>query len=474
MTSAAALALLFLAVPALAQPVAIRSVCMPYEAARPTIETLQKELPEELAKHALPPPAGWNAWVERADADIRARLAQGDEDSLVNLALLGTTFTSQPRTTAAQLDEIKRRTAAATSAAGHLPAPVEARIDDFIAALGKPGGDERLAFAREFLAPRIGAPLDSADGRTRAKANLLEALARVLHELESYEQMIAQVKLLGDDTAVFVERSQIYRERGLSSDTSLRPNYAIEQTLKELLSKGLVQPNSVHRVAVVGPGLDFADKQAGYDFYPQQTIQPFAIADTLIRLGLTTPEQVQVTTLDLSPKVNDHVRRARQTGLDGRRYTIQLPLASDSAWTTGFLQYWKAFGDRIGSEAKPVAAPANAPGLKLRAVDVQPAIAAKLTAYDTNVVLQRLELPAAEKFDLVIGTNIFVYYDNFQKSLALANIAEMLRPGGFLLSNQALLEIPSSKLNWTGYSKVTYSTSADLDGDFIVWYRRNP
>ena len=104
----------------------------------------------------------------------------------------------------------------------------------------------------------------------------------------------------------------------------------------------------------------------------------------------------------------------------------------------------------------------------------EPEFAAKLEATDVNIVLQRLELADGEKFDLVIGTNIFVYYDGFQKSLALTNIARMLRVGGFLLSNQALLEIPSAKLNWTGYSKVRYSNRTSVDGDFIVWYRRNP
>ncbi|MGB9491721.1 MAG: hypothetical protein WCA92_14765, partial [Terriglobales bacterium] len=34
-----------------------------------------------------------------------------------------------------------------------------------------------------------------------------------------------------------------------------------------------------------------------------------------------------------------------------------------------------------------------------------------------------------------LGTDIFIYYDAFERSLARANIAAMLRPGGYLLSN---------------------------------------
>ncbi|HYT64874.1 MAG TPA: hypothetical protein VEL51_00540 [Vicinamibacterales bacterium] len=37
-------------------------------------------------------------------------------------------------------------------------------------------------------------------------------------------------------------------------------------------------------VAIIGPGLDFSDKAKGYDVYPPQTIQPFALT-----VGLMTP-----------------------------------------------------------------------------------------------------------------------------------------------------------------------------------------
>ena len=39
----------------------------------------------------------WPGWIERHDRDIRARLEQGDEDTIVNWMLFGTSFTSRPR-----------------------------------------------------------------------------------------------------------------------------------------------------------------------------------------------------------------------------------------------------------------------------------------------------------------------------------------------------------------------------------------
>jgi hypothetical protein len=80
-------------------------------------------------------------------------------------------------------------------------------------------------------------------------------------------------------------------------------------------------------------------------------------------------------------------------------------------------------------------------------------------------------LAPPEQFDLVIATNILVYYDVFEQSLALANIERMLRPGGLLLSNNALLELPALGVRSVGYETAVYSSRAG-DGDHIVWYQR--
>jgi chemotaxis methyl-accepting protein methylase len=90
-----------------------------------------------------------------------------------------------------------------------------------------------------------------------------------------------------------------------------------------------------------------------------------------------------------------------------------------------------------------------------------------------NIVLQRLEAPPDERFDLIVATNILVYYDTFEQSLALTNVERMLRPGGFLLSNNALVELPFSHMRSVDYTTVAYSERPG-DGDHIVWYRRQP
>ena len=74
-----------------------------------------------------------------------------------------------------------------------------------------------------------------------------------------------------------------------------------------------------------------------------------------------------------------------------------------------------------------------------------------------DIVAQRFDGPP---FDLVVATNVFVYYDTLDQCLALANVEAMLRPGGLLLSNNALLELPASRMRSAGYLTVQYFGSS--------------
>ena len=58
---------------------------------------------------------------------------------------------------------------------------------------------------------------------------------------------------------------------------------AISPVATKATARGRLTPGAVRRVAIVGPGLDFADKDVGFDVYAQQTLQPFAVLDALDR-----------------------------------------------------------------------------------------------------------------------------------------------------------------------------------------------
>ncbi len=444
-----------------------KAVYISFKDAQQVVSALAEILPDELkGKSEAETANAWPRWVARYDAAIRSRLAKGDEDSVVNFLLFGTSFTKQPRVT---LNELKRLNAANSDVTSN--AVITGRIRDLVTAAAAPAGNERLIFTRQVINGK-GIKLATPTGKSDAEKFLAASLKRVMTENSAYARTLEAARLQGDATEEFAERSRLFRARGLSSDTSLLPNYAIEESLKEIKARGLLT-SGVKRIAVIGPGLDFTDKQEGYDFYPQQTIQPFALVDSLLRLGLANAADLQITTFDLSERVNGHLAQARLRAQRGQSYVVQLPWDESVKWNAGAVGYWERFGDQIGIAIPPAVTPAVAGKLKSRAVRIPASVVQKISPVDTNIVLQRLDLPESEKFDLIIATNILVYYDNFDQSLAMLNVERMLKPGGFLLSNNALLELPFFRIHSVGYSSVGYSERAD-DGDHIVWYRLGP
>ncbi len=434
-----AFTLLFLT--ALAAQTSTATVFLSYAQSAPVFAAL--DLP-------VPAASDWPEWIAAADAATRARVARGDEISIVNLLMFGTSFTSQPRLTSRQLDD------------GQITSALRMRLDDFERALARSDTNLRLQFARRLLA---GGPI---------RPRLLAMIERAMNDSTLQARLIAEADALGDSSLQFAERSRLYRDRGLASDTSVRVNFAVEEALRRLtpvLTRGAVPgTRSIRRVGVIGPGLDVVDKQEGFDFYPPQTIQPFAIIDSLARLGLADAAGLELTTFDVSARVNDHIAELASQARAGAPYVMHVLLDGNVTWTRELLTYFSTFGAAVGDQL-PVSIPPGVGPLRLRAVAVRPAIAGRIVARDLNITAQLLPLASDERFDLVVGTNVFLYYDRLQQGLAMAAIAAMLRPGGVLLSNNALVEVPSAGMKSIGYSKTLYSTR-DEDGDLILWYQK--
>ena len=251
--------------------------------------------------------------MSRRNVETRARLERGDEDSIVNFLRFGTTFTRRPRA----LNDSAR--IGGPQRAAEI---VRERIADLIAGIASPGSNERLLFVRE-LVERRGIDPTTASGKEQTRIYLLDLMTRVAGEVDGYVRAIESVR--SRQGPEFAVRSSLYRARGLSSDTSIRPDFAIDQALEALQSMGMLEAGSVRRVGVIGPGLDFTDKAEGYDFYPQQTTQPFSVIDSLLRLGLAKADDLRLTTFDLSPRVNLHLQAARQRAGAGAPYTSCCP-----------------------------------------------------------------------------------------------------------------------------------------------------
>ncbi len=443
-----------------------------YASVKPVLDEPSDLLPAELRN---PNEAKWSAWSQRQDKAIRARLQQGDLDSMVNLLLYGTSFTRQPRIKVEGLTE--------ASKAGTL----RARVDDLVAGLRSPGDNERLTFLNGLLRSQGIDP--SAPGETGVF--IYNNLQRVLQEMGTYAKRAEEAKRLiqpdvvqpdavPDPAAIFNWRPGLLRDRGVSLDTGIFPNFSIEQALRDLKNRGVLREGQVARVAVIGPGLDVIDKneQSSYDYYPQQTLQPFALYDSLVRLGLAKANAVSMSIFDISSRVIDHIQRARERARMNTGYVIQLPREVAHPWPADLIAYWRSLGDRVGAEVAPIRPPEifqplnggqpinGGQGLETRAVRIRPDVVLACEPVDLNIVLERINLAEADRFDLMVGTNIFIYYDAFERSLALENAGAMLKPGGLLLTNDRLPEVPGGSMRLAGLTDVQYNRDA------VGWYRK--
>ena len=211
-------------------------------------------------------------------------------------------------------------------------------MSDLVTSARTPAGDERLAWVRATL-DWLGLRVDTPAGAGRARAYLLENFARVARESRELGAALAEGQAGGERADCDAAGAPL-RARALASDTSWPIAFAVHGVLAELQTRGVLRAGSVRRIAVVGPGLDFIDKAEGQDYYPPQTFQPFALVDSLIALGLASPGDVRLTTFDVSPRVNQHLRRlAAPRGC--RTYDLQVTLDPAVTWTSDARAWWR-------------------------------------------------------------------------------------------------------------------------------------
>jgi chemotaxis methyl-accepting protein methylase len=132
------------------------------------------------------------------------------------------------------------------------------------------------------------------------------------------------------------------------------------------------------------------------------------------------------------------------------------------------------FGDQIGAPAQAPTSKAIADVADLRAVRARPSTVQQMSVLNVNIVTERLD---GEAFDLVIATNVFIYYDVLEQALAMSNVEAMLKPGAFLLANLSAPRLTSVTLRPVETTRTLYTRASGAREDildFIVWYRRSP
>jgi CheR methyltransferase, SAM binding domain len=174
---------------------------------------------------------------------------------------------------------------------------------------------------------------------------------------------------------------------------------------------------------------------------------------------------------DISPRIVDHVTRARARAAKNVGYTMNLPLATKTPWLPEVRAYWRTFGDQIGVTVQANVSKTIADQAAMRTIRARPSVVQSMSVVNLNVVTERLD---GEPFDLVIATNVFIYYDVLEQALAMSNIEAMLKPGAFLLANVSVPNLTSVTIRPVDTTTTVYARAPDVAEnvlDFVVWYK---
>src|SRR5580698_1232285 len=241
-------ALSFVCILFIASAVAQSPQFLSFSEAQPILNTYLNTLPAELKPSGQPTAAAWDKWVRTQDKDIRSRLERGQEDTLTNLLRLGVTFTKEERISYTQLERYGKDK--------YVDSLASKRADDLIRALNSPHANEGMTEMRSFL-EKQNFNLKTPDGQKRVKAYMLANLGRMRDEV-----IKAEAELYKNKNA---NLSQQFKDRGISTDSNLYPDYMIQVHLKHMMDQERLNRGTIRRPAIVGPALDLEKKIPGSD-----------------------------------------------------------------------------------------------------------------------------------------------------------------------------------------------------------------
>jgi CheR methyltransferase, SAM binding domain len=241
----------------------------------------------------------------------------------------------------------------------------------------------------------------------------------------------------------FADKPNYYQTRGHSTDSQVTANYTVWTALSVLKAS---QPGlKLQHVLIVGPGMDIAPRTGLVDRYPPQSHQPYVVAQILRDLNFSATPQIECV------DINDRVVRFI------RNFASRSQLRMDFYVPPGDPEF-----ENWARDLKP----------KLAAVPKK--VAEAISAEKLNIITQRL----GSKYDLVVATNVLVYFDDSELLLALANTESMLKTGGYFIHNE-LRNVIDQDADAVGLSpvqartvKIGEGTKAPLYDAFAIYRKR--
>jgi hypothetical protein len=237
----------------------------------------------------------------------------------------------------------------------------------------------------------------------------------------------------------FADDPTPYRDRGLSTDTSLAQSYTVWNALTVLHA---VDPKfRVRRALIVGPGLDVASRTGLTDQAEPQSFQPYLTPTALRQLKMA--DTVDIDCLDVNPNVIEFIAHFPS------KPVLEFPDASASAGEREFQDWRKRLGERMTFPHQ---------------------ISEHVHAAKANILTERSDAT----YDLIVVTNVLIYFTNEELELAMGSIASMLRPEGYVIHNELRpeLEAISSAASLMAVTGRSFRIAPRLFDAFAIYKRR--
>ncbi len=351
--------------------------------------------------------ATFPSYVERLRADNARRVREGDLDHLIFYALQSTHFTKLPPI------EPALSAKAFVENGTRIPPDVQPRIRALLNAIESRSEDPRLIYFRALVHSTF------ANENEREHA-LLDEYRRAMKFV--YEKEFVAQRQGADAVA------DLYRARGLSTDTAVEAGYVVYNGLG--IIRSLEPARQIRRVLIVGPGLDLAPRTSLVETGAPESYQPWAVVDALLSLGLSRLENLVVVGADINPRVVARINQERTAPP-----ILALLSGIVESPTVRITDEYRDYFMRLGREIRDgsIVNTPSVSGHLSTSLRVRPEITQSVSAVQLDVVVERLPISA---FDLIIATNILPYFDDTQLSLAISNVAAMLAPDGIFLHNE--------------------------------------
>ena len=250
-----------------------------------------------------------------------------------------------------------------------------------------------------------------------------------------------------DDSFGFVDRglrTTSYAHMGTTVDSFF--NGSAPEPARKLL------PEKAKRILIVGPGLDFSSPELGEEI-PQQSYEPFAILDILLKSRRADFDDVQIDLFDISPRVVNHWEELLESARHGK--PSMLMLVSGSAMLRGGNElsnemtksYVAHFGSSLPgvtaeistkNSRRPIPRTLEADSVSLRSLTIPAAVVKKFHPFQGDVTTTDLEKQATKnggKYDLIYCFNTMEYLNESERALAGINIKRALAPNGIFVTD---------------------------------------